>query len=218
MPPQEPRFNFLALPPEIRLHFYECILTCKPQVMPDLRPPAERSIAPTILRTCKQIHREASPALYSQNKFLIANPERILRWLQKIGRVNIGLLKSIRLFPHAVYCTEDSLFGDASVSRAWYRLLDRLAREATGLRRVYIYWDSADTFTHFGAGRDVRFVRELAGIQGLQSMVVDGYYAVHWPRYLAENMGVPVQERGQEEQWYLESLRRYQRGTENLIP
>ena len=187
--------------------------------MPDVKPPADRSIAPTILRTCKKIHREASPALYSKNTFLIAEPDRILRWLLQIGRVKTSLLKSIRIFPHAVYYTQDTFFGNASVSRFWYQLLDRLAREATGLRRVYINWDSDETSNHFGAGKDVRFVRELAKIQGLESMVVNGYYGVHWPRYMAENMGVPVQERGYEDdQGYLQSLRRYQRGTENLFP
>ena len=66
---------------------------------------------------------------------------------------------------------------------------------------------------HYGAGMDLRFVRELAKISGLQSMVIDGFYAMHWPQYLTEKMGVPIQE--EEPSQY---RRMYQRGTENLVP
>ena len=97
----------------------------------------------------------------------------------------------------------------------WYKVLDLLAREATGLRHVEIYWDPA-----FGAGepgKDLRFVRELAKIQGLQSMVVDGFYGMHWPRYLTKRMGVTVVEKTYGEP-SLRGLRRFQQGTEDLIP
>lgn len=60
-------------------------------------------------------------------------------------------------------------------------------------------------------------MRELAKIRGLESMVVAGFYAVHWPRYLAEQMGVSVQEEDLTASW-LQYLRKYQRGTENLVP
>ena len=215
MPAQESQFDFLSLPLKARLRTYEYILIGKPQVIPLCKPPAQRSIAPTILRTCKQIHIEASPVLYSKNTFLIAKPERDLKWLQEIGRANVKLLNSISIFVHGVYYTEDTFFGNASEAfRLWYKLLDQLAREATGLRHVYIEWDADETYNYFGAGKDLRFVRELAKIQGLQSMVVSGLYAIPWPRYLAEKMGVPVQQKGPIE----DDVRKYQRGTENLIP
>ena len=66
-------------------------------------------------------------------------------------------------------------------------------------------------------GMNLRFVRELAKIQGLQSMVVGGYYGVHWPRYLTEKMGVKVLE-GETIEGRLQILRKFQQGTENLIP
>ena len=215
MPPEKSPFNFLSLPLKARLRTYEYILVGKPQVIPHCRPAAGRSIAPTILRTCKQIHSEASPVLYSKNTFLIAEPERDLKWFQKIGRANVKLLNNIRIFVSAVYYTNDTIFSNPSMSsRLWYKLLDQLAREATGLRHIYISWDAEETCHHFGAGKDLRFVRELAKIQGLQSMVINGFYAIPWPRYLAEKMGVPVQQKGPIDDWE----RRYQRGTENLIP
>ena len=67
------------------------------------------------------------------------------------------------------------------------------------------------------AGEDLRFVRELAKIQGLRSMVLDGHYGMHWPRYLSEKMGVEVVEKLHDVDG-LWGLRRFQKGTEDLIP
>ena len=69
---------------------------------------------------------------------------------------------------------------------------------------------------HYGAGKDIRFVRELAKIQGLQSMAINGFYAMHWPRYPSEKMGVLVKE--ELDQSLLLHLRKYQRGTGNSAP
>ncbi len=193
MPPQESQITFLSLPAEVRLPIYEYLLVDKPQVIPHCRPATERPLTPWILRTCKQINREASQALYSKNTFLISEPDRDLTWFNNIGRINIKLLKNIRLFIHPDYYTPKNLFNTGSESASWYKALDHLAREATGLRHVFIYWDTEE-WPHNGAGKDLRFVRELAKIQGLESMIVDGFYAVHWPRYLTEKMGLQVQE------------------------
>lgn len=211
------QITFLSLPPKARFRIYEYIFICKPQIIPDCRPAAGPSIVPSLLRTCKQIRSEASSVLYSKNDFLIAMPELDFEWLIQIGRDNIKLLNSIRIFPHAVYSTENTLFSSDKESSFWYKVLDLLARKATGLRRVYIFWDAEPSWGHCGAGRDLRFVRELAKIQGLESMVVGGCYGVHWPRYLTEKMGVPVLEK-QDDQFSLQRLRRFQRGTEHLIP
>ena len=215
MPSQKPKFQFLSLPPEARLRINESVLVSKPQVIPDRRPAADPPVAPPILRTCKRIHSEASPFLYSTNTFLIAEPERILKWFEQIGRTNIVHLKSVRIFVHGVYSTKEIPFlSIANTSLHWYKVLDRLAREATGSRHVYICWDAEESCGHHGAGKDVHFVRELAKIQGLQSMAIDGFYAMHWPRYLAEKMGVLIKE--DPSQSLLLHLRKYQRGMENL--
>lgn len=218
MPLQNPQDDFLSLPSKARRRIYEYLLVCKPQIMPDYRPAARQPITLSILRTCKQIHSEASQILYSENTFLVAEPERTLKWYIQIGQVNVKHLESIRIFVHAVYSTQETYsIHTTSMSSFWYKLLDRLARDATGLRHIYIYWDatSAEEFCgHYGAGRDLRFVRELAKIQRLQTMVIDGYYAKHWPKYLAEKMAIPIQEGGDTQPL----LRKYQRGTENLMP
>src|ERR1700722_19741237 len=45
-----------------------------------------------ILRTCKQIHHEANPILYSQNIFAISKPEQIFRFIAQVGLVNFKLV------------------------------------------------------------------------------------------------------------------------------
>lgn len=217
MSPHNSRITFLSLPLKARFRIYEYIFICKPQIVPHCRPAAGPLIAPNLLRTCKQIRSEATSVLYSKNTFLIAEPEQNFEWLVQIGRDNINLLKSIRIFVHAVYSTKNTLFSSAIDSVSWYKVLDLLARKASGLRHVYIFWDAEPSMFHFGAGKDLRFVRELAKIQGLKSMVVGGDYGVHWPRYLTEMMGVPVLEE-YDNQTLLQYRRDFQRGTENLIP
>lgn len=69
----------------------------------------------------------------------------------------------------------------------------------------------------YGAGKDMRFLRELGRIPNLQSMVLFGYYAPIWLSYLTEKMGIEAEEGlRSKEDW--EALRRYQLGTEGLIP
>ena len=217
MDPQKPKIGFFSLPPRVRFRIYECVLVCKQQVPASCRPLADPPLA-SILRTCKRVHSEAFPILYSNNTFLLSEPETILLWFEEIGRVNIKHLRSIRIFVDAPYYTKEiPHFVTKNDGLPWYELLDRLAREATGLRHLYIYWDLAEDCGHFGAGKDVRFVRELAKIRGLQSMEIDGFYAMRWPRYLSEKMGLSVHEGGGDS-YYMQRRRKYQRGTENLVP
>ena len=216
MPLHNSRATFLLLPSELRLRIYEYIFLYEPQLVPIFKPPAERSISPSILRTCKQIHQEASPILYSENTILISDSEQIFQWLTQIGRTNIELLNNIRIWVDAVYSTKNTIFSSARESTFWYKVLDKLAREATGLRHVEVSWDAEMSTMHHGGGKDVRFVRELVKIQGLKSISVNGYYGTHWPRYLSEKMGVPAVELYKLSS--LQDLRSFQQGTENLIP
>ena len=217
MPLPKSRATFLVLPLELRLHIYEYIFLCKSQIMPyhNRKPRAEHSIPPSILRTCKQINQEASPILYSKNTFSISYPQKTFFWLLEIGRANIKLLNTINILVDSVMNTKDTHTYCVKETAFWYKVLDLLAQEATGLRHVEIHW--APSFQVGEAGKDLRFVRELAKIQGLKSMVVDGYYGMHWPRYLTKKMGVTVVEKTYDEPW-LRSLRRFQQGTEDLIP
>ena len=63
----------------------------------------------------------------------------------------------------------------------------------------------------------MRFVRQLAKLKVKGSLEIDGYYGEHWPGYSSHEMGVIVREAEREEgDW--EELRKYQQGTEDLIP
>ena len=215
MPPPDSQPNLLSLPLELRLQIYGYIFPPEPQVIPYLKSSWKKhSLAPSILRTCKQIHDEALPILYSKNTFLISDPELVLRWLISIGRLNIKLLRNIRIWVDPVYSTENTLFTSAKNSTSWYKVLDRLAREATGLQHVEIYWDAEPSCSKFGAGKDLRFLQELAKIQVAKSMVIGGFYGMDWPQYLTEKTGVTVLEE-HDTQSSLQDLRRFQGGTES---
>jgi hypothetical protein len=98
----------------------------------------------------------------------------------------------------------------------------------------------------FRLGDNLLFVRALGKIQGLEELVIEGYYAKNWLSYLEERMGVRVQaicgwyytkegilkaERSLEGMFttncnyarkhnerQLKLFTEYQQGTENLIP
>ncbi|OCK96623.1 uncharacterized protein K441DRAFT_657328 [Cenococcum geophilum 1.58] len=127
-----------------------------------------------ILRTCKQIHHEANPMLYSQN---------IFRFIVQVGLVN-------------------------------YKLQGAKER---------------------GLGDSLDFMRALRKIQGLEKLVIGGYYARNWPVYLEGRTGVRVRaicgycreerELGErelndeelEDEKELQIFKEYQQGTEDLI-
>ena len=94
-----------------------------------------------------------------------------------------------------------------------------------------------------GLGDNLHFVRALGKIRGLEKLVIEGFYAKHWPAYLEETIGVQVQaisgrflpepilregDLAREELIYvmyihdmneeLQIFRKYQQGTEDLIP
>ena len=175
--------------------------------------------APCILRTCKKIYNEAVSILYTRNALLISQPKQNLEWLDQIGPVNANRLRRLRIFVEAVWRSARSPWTDSPGDDAvWYKLLDQLAPKTTGLQYLYVHWHSEPSCGYYGAGRDLRFIRGLAKLQGLQAMVINGSYAKHWPRYLIEKMGVQLQEKDPGSPYMREeALRKYQRGTESLI-
>jgi hypothetical protein len=231
----QPKPNFLSLPLEVRLSIYRHALINrrrisrrKPyvrepyQISPSmLNEPEDRTKVPAILRTNKQICSEALPILYSENEFMADRAQRFLAWLQQIGP-NIKLLKSLRIFPHAVYSESGKNFlgpQDPDYSGpVWCKLLNRLAADATDLERVYVYLDAEVSMGHYGAGKDLNFVRALGRMKVSEKMEITGYFAVEWPRYLERKLGMPVWNEQSQSQDELRWLREYQQGTQNLIP
>ncbi|KAL8919847.1 MAG: hypothetical protein Q9208_006580 [Pyrenodesmia sp. 3 TL-2023] len=192
--------NFLSLPLEIRDQIYKEVLTVKHDIYHDERyfPPS----AISLLRTCKQVRDEGCAVLYGGNTIWVDSPRYFLEWLGKIGASNLKLLSRIRI--------ETNYWKIWELDREpWCQILRFLVHLATGLRHVFIFWNSG--------GKDIKFVRELGEIKNLRSVTIDGEYALHWPRYLSEKMGVEVLQAARTEAWW-DVLDKYEEGTEDLHP
>ena len=182
---------------------------------------------------CKQIHHEANPILYSQNVFVISEPEQIFRFIVQVGLVNFKLVKTLHIW----------VPWKAKLA-PWLQLLYILAEEASGLRSIDLRWGANCDFRwplergakERGLGDSLDFVRALRKIQGLEKLVIGGYYARNWPVYLEGRTGVRVRaihgycreerELGErepndeklEDEKELQIFKEYQQGTEDLIP
>lgn len=228
MPHDKQPTSFFSLPPEVRVQIYKYALTREGKIMAQIREGRSRTITPSLLRICKQVHNEASPILYGENNFIVHYPKEFLDWVKVIGPENVRRLKRLWLFVRAICFRSDNCYNpqsflwdvwcDTYSRELWCGLLKTLAHTATGLRYLHVYWHSEELFENYGAGTDVPFVRELACIQGLDEMVIDGFFAKRWPEYLQQKLGKPVWNENGISQSQLQRLRKYQRGTENLIP
>jgi hypothetical protein len=133
-----PRSAFLALPAEIRLQIYDLLLvsrfnreqnpswavgnTCqKLVILHMIQAPEYRTMEPAILRTCKQIQREAISVLYSGSVFNLSEPKQMFRLMTQIGPTNIKLLRSLDMW---IPWMADLL--------PWLTLLNALSKEAAG--------------------------------------------------------------------------------------
>jgi hypothetical protein len=126
---------------------------------------------------------------------------------------------------------------------SWVKFLHHLAKEASGLRVIELVWDAKADFPwqlergdkERALGNSLLFVRALGQIRGLEEVVIRGYYAKRWQAYLQGRMCVQVQakcghclelrERDVNDKLKrelnkkeLQLFRKYQGGTEDLIP
>jgi hypothetical protein len=234
----------LSLPVEIRLQIYNLLLVSRVDAVRKplvdtyqqkiiLYPMVHRfsfRIDPSILRTCKQVYHEANPILYSQNIFQMKFRDDMFRFIGRVGPVNLKLIRKLEI---EVY------WASTNALSSWLDLLHVLAEEAGGLRYIKLTYDAIPPQKR-GLGDNLDFVRAFGKIQGLETLVLEGFYAKNWPAYLEERMGVRVQTihqrpdehemrlRGDPEyhiKFVLEAdadhlpyLMEYQQGTENLIP
>ena len=245
--------TFLTLPVEIRLQIYDLLLVSRLDRMEtpvwafentDQKPVqlyitqlpqyitvdcilrTFRLMELGILRTCKQIYHEANPILYSQNIFAISEPEQIFRFIVQVGLVNFKLVRTLHIW----------VPWKAKLA-PWLQLLHILAEEASGLRSIDLGWSVNYGFHEPGAkerglGDSLDFVRALGKIQGLEKLVIGGYYAKNWPVYLEGRTGVRVRaicgycreepeelcDKKLEDEKELQIFKEYQQGTEDLIP
>ncbi|KAK3331698.1 hypothetical protein B0T19DRAFT_397533 [Cercophora scortea] len=210
--------NFMALPTEIRLQIYgELLLSRRPE---DDEPPGPRfeydlavkgtdlwaiwvcrfsahgqrrhrsSLHPTILRASKQTYQEALPILYSSNVFLVEHSFDIERLMDLVGVKNMALIRTLYIWLPRIWSPRKEAWLVSS--------LERLAEEASGLKRIEISWavdcnliidySARGVLNMMGQGHSVPIVRALAGFQGLSEIKLVGFYGKHWPSYLAEKM------------------------------
>jgi hypothetical protein len=198
--PKEGRNNrFLTLPAEIRLQIYEKLLisrfdrTQNPSwavgdtsqkliLLHMIRAPQYRTMEPGVLQACKQIHQEANSILYSKNIFYITEPAQMFRLVVQTGLGNFLLIKTLHIW---VPCMAEP--------SEWVQLLHILAENASGLRYIEIgFGTDLERMYERGLGDNPDFVRALGKIRGLDELVIKGYYAEHWPKYLEKRMGVRV--------------------------
>ncbi|CAL8581228.1 hypothetical protein XPA_006929 [Xanthoria parietina] len=154
-----------------------------------------------------------SRSVYSQFR------QSLTRWTDKVTKHH--LLRRLASQSRSAHSQTRLKYIQRDEKVTWYHVLQFLACEATGLRWLFLCLnaeeDDEGTQGAYGAGKDMRFLKELARIPNLQSMVLYGYYAPIWSSYLTEKMGINVEEvKRNEKNWT--ALRRYQLGTEGLIP
>lgn len=196
------KLTLLTLPTEIRLQIYGELLVGRYHWIHDASWAVETTdhkkvllhmiqalqydtMEPDILRTCKQIYHEANSRLYSQNVFSFIEPERMLGLIAQIGWENLKLVKSI-----------DFWVPFSAELSSWLQLLHILAENSSGLRRIDLGWGAVlqEGFqSERGLGDNLDFVRALGKIQGLEKLVIRGYYAKNWPAYLNAKMGGRVE-------------------------
>ncbi|KAL8651986.1 MAG: hypothetical protein Q9226_004454, partial [Calogaya cf. arnoldii] len=156
----------------------------------------QEKLATGLLLTNRQVHKEASAVLYSKDTFIMCDPAQDIEWLNTIGQHNVQQLKSLELITNRYYTTFTG--GEDSNRAFWIRLLDHLARIATGLRHLSLIFDTVVDehagYTFAAVGEDPHFAMALGAIQCMPSMVIDGYYGEDWPGFLTEKMGVEVRE------------------------
>jgi hypothetical protein len=252
------RATFLTLPVELRLQIYDYLLVSrfdrtkcpswavantyqKPVWFYTDLDPQTRTMEPSILRTCKQIHHEGNSILYSQNVFAIDEPEQLFQLVARTGLANFGLVRRLDI---GVPCMSEL--------PPWLELLSMLAENASGLRCVELTlgamfgWEclSFRGTRDRGFGDSLEFVRALGKIDRIETLVIEGYYAKNWPAYLEERMGARVLATGgccckelelregelndeelknakyirKRNEYELKAFEKYQLGTEDLIP
>ncbi|MCJ1267594.1 hypothetical protein MMC22_007479 [Lobaria immixta] len=232
--------SFLTIPAELRLRIYEYALISrcesipnpslmdgdKKMIMVDGRMNGKptwsnTSISPALLQTCRTIYLEASPVMYAENTFFVQDPQNTIAFLQQIGSTQARDLESLKLW------VGPGPSSPSGPSGPWVELLNQLAQNATGLRKLVIVFFANRTllgprWRDRGLGGNPHFLVALAKIQGLKTLEIGGYYAQHWLPYLEEKMGVSVHARvcfcETPSRADVENFIHYQRGVQHLNP
>lgn len=120
--------NLTALPSELRNQIYHLVLLSEPQVSIDGQQDPKKQLplleTPGLLRTCRQIEREASSMWYGNTVFCYDSTSKLLRGLHTLGTAKCMMLRIIR-------CSQCCHNTDGA---EWYLRQMRAMLEEEGLR------------------------------------------------------------------------------------
>lgn len=119
----------------------------------------------------------------------VSEPESLLIWLENH---DASLITDLFLSPFLNY---------PHTAQRWCRLFVKPSLEATNIQTLSIYYDAEGPWgtkpswniedpLHYGMGRSVEFIRGVARLKVHKAVKIKGYYAVHWPAYLEERIGL----------------------------
>ena len=165
MSTRKARVTLLSLPLELRLRIYSILLVDREAIMPKFS--SQKPLSPALLRVCKAVFNEATPILYKANNFNLNDSVSGLTWLKSIGKTNPSYLRTVRIFVDG--------YLHPLAEKAWYQLIGRLAKQATGLRFVEsVYFDAEGMLRGYGHQKEL--LKMLATVKGLDLTRVDGVY------------------------------------------
>lgn len=137
--------QFLSLPGEIRNHIYRHALVYDGVIDIRHRKTLQGSITAALLRANREIHREALPFLYTENRFALlalnrASAAEVNHFLDGIGLKNASYMRHIQIC-HPIF---RNLGDDAKLDENCVRLLSRLQGECPNLRTLSMSAESTD--------------------------------------------------------------------------
>ncbi|KAF1924295.1 uncharacterized protein M421DRAFT_294998 [Didymella exigua CBS 183.55] len=112
----------------------------------------------------------------------VSQPDALQAWLD-----NDSASQITHLFIHC------PAIDDAPTRHVWYRLLDRLGREALHLQDLQAYWDWEYVSTELtldGMNENLPFVRGPGASRPKRTYTLHGFYAKHWLVYLESRIAV----------------------------
>lgn len=158
------------------------------------------AIPTSLLRTCRQIHAEASAALYSRNTFGFNDPKVLLEFLVQIGQINTHYIRALHII--IPWNQEQWAFWPVE-------LLCKLSSDATNVRNTDITFERApkDNVQKYGFGSQDDIVSFVAGrriclefnlglalsrLPGLERVAVWGLCGEGWLDCLHKRTGCKV--------------------------
>ena len=159
-----------------------------------LTPSGTCNMTLAVLRTCKLVYAEALPILYAENELEIERPGPFAMFATQVGRSSFAIVRQL------VFRIEPTRFRETD---AWIAVLQSLRVETPVLRRLSVSLGRARGARM--ARCSVTLVRELAQLEHIDVLVIEGWYTESWISHLREGLpghviGIPEYSTG-EIQW-----------------